>query len=95
VMESVILRAEKISSRKSGAGPNKEIAVAMARIYAAGAMEIVEASAKKVIAAVAEGDTLRVQLTILRRLAKHDPVDTIGLGRLVAQHVIRAGRYVV
>ncbi len=95
VMESVILRSEKISSRKSGAGPNKEIAVAMARIYAAGAMEIVEASAKKVIAAVAEGDTLRVQLTILRRLAKHDPVDTIGLGRLVAQHVIRAGRYVV
>ncbi len=95
VMESCILRAEKIFSRKSGSGPNKEVAVAMARIYAASAMEIIEASAKKVIAAVAEGDTLRVQLTILRRLAKHDPVDTIGLNRLVAQHVVKAGRYLI
>ena len=95
VMESVILRAEKISARKAGAGPNKEIAVAMARIYAASGMEIIESSAKKVIAAVAKGDTLRVQLTILRRLAKHDPVDTIALSRLVAGHIVKAGKYAV
>jgi alkylation response protein AidB-like acyl-CoA dehydrogenase len=93
VMESVILRAEKIASRKAGAGPNKEIAVAMAKIYAAEAMEVIESSAKKVIAAVAEGDMLRTQLTILRRLAKHDPVDSIGLKRVVAQHIVKAGRY--
>ncbi len=93
VMESAILRAEKISSRKSGAGPNKEVAVAMARIYAESAMEIVESSAKRVIAAVAEGDALRVQMTILRRLAKHDPADTISLRRQVAQHIVKAGKY--
>jgi alkylation response protein AidB-like acyl-CoA dehydrogenase len=93
VMESAILRAEKISSRKAGGGPNREIAVAMAKIYAASAMELVELSARKVIAAVAEGDMLRTQLTILRRLAKHDPVDTIALRRLVSAHVVRAGRY--
>ena len=97
VMESVILRAEKISARKSGSGsqPNKEIAVAMARIYAASGMEIVESSAKKVIAAVADGDTLRVQFTILRRLAKRDPVDMIALSRLVAGHIVKAGKYAV
>jgi butyryl-CoA dehydrogenase len=95
VMESCLLRAEKISSRKAGAGPNKEVAVAMAKIYIAEAMEVVESSAKKVIAAVAEGDMLRTQLTILRRLAKHDPVDTISLKRMVAGHVIKAGRYSV
>ena len=93
VMESCILRAEKISGRKSGAGPNKEIAVAMAKIYAAQGMEIVELAARKVIAAVAEGDMLRTQLTILRRLAKHDPVDTIGLRRQVSAHIVKAGRY--
>jgi butyryl-CoA dehydrogenase len=97
VMESAILRAEKISGRKTGSGPggnpNKEIAVAMAKIYAASAMEIVELSARKVIAAVAEGDMLRTQLTILRRLAKHDPVDTIALRRQVSAHVVRAGKY--
>ncbi|MBB5057607.1 butyryl-CoA dehydrogenase [Granulicella aggregans] len=95
VMESVVLRAEKISSRKAGAGPNKDVGVAMAKIYAAGAMEVIESAAKKVIAAVAEGDMLRTQLTILRRLAKHDPADTISLRRMVAGHVIKAGRYSV
>jgi alkylation response protein AidB-like acyl-CoA dehydrogenase len=94
VMESAILRAEKIGARKAGAaGPNKEIAVAMARIYAAKAMETIELAARRVIAAVAEGDMLRTQLTILRRLAKHDPADTIALRRQVARHVVKAGRY--
>ena len=48
---------------------------------------------RKVVAAVAEGDTLRTQMAIVRRLAKHDPSNTIGLGRQIAQHVIAAGRY--
>jgi butyryl-CoA dehydrogenase len=54
---------------------------------------VIELAARKVIAAVAEGDALRTQLTILRRLAKHEPVDTISLRRQVARHVIRAGKY--
>ena len=65
----------------------------MARIYASVAMEKMELSARRVIATVAEGDMLRTQLAILRRLAKHDPADTIALRRQVAQHVIRSGRY--
>jgi butyryl-CoA dehydrogenase len=89
-MESGILRAEKISV-KGNAG----IAVAMARVYAEMAMEKIELAARRILAAVAEGDMLRTQLTILRRLAKHDPADTIGLRRQVAQHVIRAGKYVL
>ncbi|HUZ97300.1 MAG TPA: acyl-CoA dehydrogenase family protein [Edaphobacter sp.] len=90
-MESAILRAEKIVVGKGSAGA--EISVAMARIYAAGAMEKIELCARKVIAAVAEGDMARTQFTILRRLAKHDPADTIALRRQVAQHIVKAGRY--
>ena len=52
-----------------------------------------ELSARKVIAAVAEGDMLRTQMAILRRLAKHEPADTIGLGRQIAKHVLAAGKY--
>ncbi|HTF66136.1 MAG TPA: acyl-CoA dehydrogenase family protein [Edaphobacter sp.] len=89
-MESGILRAEKIAA-KGNAG----IAVAMARVYAETAMEKIELAARRILAAAAEGDMLRTQLTILRRLAKHDPADTIGLRRQVAQHVIRAGKYVL
>jgi len=90
-MESAILRAEKIVVGKGSAGA--EISVAMARIYAAGAMEKIELCARKVIAAVAEGDMARTQFTILRRLAKHDPADTIALRRQVAQHIVKAGKY--
>jgi butyryl-CoA dehydrogenase len=69
------------------------IPVAMARLYADKAMSTIELSARKVIAAVAEGDMLRTQLTILRRLSKHDSADTISLRRHVARHVIQAGKY--
>jgi len=46
-----------------------------------------------VIAAVAEGDMLRTQMAILRRLSKHEPADTIALGRQIASQVIASGRY--
>ncbi len=90
-MESAVLRAEKIASVQSSAA--SAIPVAMARIYADKAMSTIELAARKVIAAAAEGDTLRTQLMILRRLSKRDAVDTIGLGRQVARHVIQAGKY--
>ncbi len=87
-MESAILRAEKCQQAREATIP-----VAMARIYTASAFEKIELAARKVIAAVAEGDMLRTQLTILRRLSKHDGADTIALRRQVAQHVIQAGKY--
>ena len=90
-LESAILRAEKIAAK--GAGGTAEIAITLARLYAAKAMNTVELAARKVIAAAAEGDLLRTQMTILRRLAKHDPIDTIPLRREVSKHVVKAGRY--
>lgn len=90
-MESAILRAEKIATDKVGSGI--EIPVALARIYVNAAMEKVELCARKIIAATAEGDMARTQFTILRRLAKHDPADTIALRRLVARHIVKAGKY--
>lgn len=91
--ESCILRAEKIAAVQ-GEAPAAN-AIAMTRYYGAKAIQTVEMSVRRVIAAVAEGDTLRTQMAIVRRLAKHDPVNTISLGRQIAQTVLRAGRYVV
>jgi butyryl-CoA dehydrogenase len=42
---------------------------------------------------VAEGDVLRTQLAILRRLVKHEPFNTIELRQQVAQKVIERGKY--
>src|SRR3984893_6791215 len=95
-MESAILRAEKIAAGSLTTGQGSEastITVAMARLYADKAMSTIELSARKIIAAVAVGDMLRTQLTILRRLSKHDSADTISLRRQVARHFIQAGKY--
>lgn len=94
-MESAVLRAEKMAANGKavqGSGA-PAIPVALASIYADKAMSVIELAARKVIAAVAEGDALRTQMTILRRLVKHEAVDTIALRRQVAQHVIQAGKY--
>jgi alkylation response protein AidB-like acyl-CoA dehydrogenase len=90
-MESAILRAEKIVAAQGAEAA--ALPVAMARIYADKAMSTIELAARRVISAAAEGDMLRTQLTILRRLAKHDPADTIALRRQVAKAVIQAGKY--
>jgi hypothetical protein len=92
-MESAVLRAEKIAQRRGkGPGLRGDCGAALARLYAAKAMDTVELAARKVVAAVAEGDALRTQMAILRRLAKHDPLDTISLGREVAGHMVKAGK---
>ena len=92
-LESCLLRAEKLVARNGEASAKN--AIAMTKFYAAKAMQIVESSARKVIAAVAEGDMLRTQAAILRRLAKYEPVNTVALSRQIAKQVLAAGRYTV
>ncbi|HVZ60005.1 MAG TPA: acyl-CoA dehydrogenase family protein, partial [Terriglobales bacterium] len=92
VMESAVLRAQKLAAVSAEAA---SLPTAMAQIYLAEAMERIEASAKRVLAAIAEGDGLRVQMAILRRLAKHTAYNTIALKQQVAGRVIEAGRYVI
>ncbi len=90
-LESCILRTEKLIAAKGEQAARQ--AVAMTRYYAAKAMQTVEMASRKVITAVAEGDMLRTQMAILRRLSKYDPSDTVALGRQIAKHVVEAGRY--
>ena len=87
-MESALLRAQKIT-------PPNSFAIAMTRVYLSGAMERMEAAARKILTAVAEGDNLRVQMAILRRLAKHDSYNTIALRQQIAQKVIDSGKYAI
>jgi alkylation response protein AidB-like acyl-CoA dehydrogenase len=90
-METAVLRAQKIVEVKGEAAA--QLPIAMARVYLAQAFEKVESSARKIIAAVAEGDMLRTQLAILRRLGKYEPFNTIELRQQVAQRMIERGKY--
>ena len=90
-MESAVLRAQKIAEAKGEAAA--ALPIAMTRVYLTQAMEKVESAAKKIIAAVADGDMLRTQLAILRRLAKYDPFNTVELRQQIAQKMIERGKY--
>jgi alkylation response protein AidB-like acyl-CoA dehydrogenase len=91
VMESAVLRAQKIASSQGEAAA--ALPIGMTRVYLTQAMEKIEAAARKIVAAVADGDMLRTQLAILRRLAKYEPFNTIALRQQIAQKVIERGKY--
>ena len=90
-METAVLRTRKIAAKNGEAAA--ALPLAMTRVYLSQAMDKVESAARKIIAAVADGDMLRTQLAILRRLGKHDPYNTIELRQQIAQKMIEQGKY--
>ncbi|HUI85482.1 MAG TPA: acyl-CoA dehydrogenase family protein [Candidatus Binatia bacterium] len=92
-MDSALLRARKCAEAQ---GEEKSaLVVAMTQVYLEGAFARLEAAAKKVVAAVAEGDMLRTQMAIVRRLTKHEPVNVIALQEKIASRVLETGKYVM
>ena len=91
-LESALLRARKLASAGKASA---EVAAAMTGLLAEETMALAEQAARQVLAACAEGDMLRTQLAILRRLARFTPADSIGLSRAVARHAIQLERYPV
>ena len=92
-MESAVLRAQKLAARNGETSAAN--ATAMTRVYIAGALDKIESAARMVVAASSEGDMLRSQTAILRRLCKHEPFDTIALRQTIAQRVIENGKYIL
>ena len=89
-LDSALARARKLSASNA---PQAQLALQMTQLYAASSWPTIANSARQVIAAVAEGDALRTQLAILRRLEKHEPANSFALSRAVAQAAITQGRY--
>jgi butyryl-CoA dehydrogenase len=87
-LESALLRARKMASQAA-----MEISGAMTGLLADEAVAVSEQAARRVLAACGEGDLLRTQLAILRRLARFTPADAVGLSRLVAKQCIQRERY--
>jgi len=83
-MESVLLRSEK-----TGTGAE------MAAVFLRDAMGRVELTARSILGACAEGDNLRTNMSVLRRFAKHEPIDGVRLRRKIADRLLGSGRYLV
>jgi butyryl-CoA dehydrogenase len=98
-MDSALARVLKIagpegsSASRAMTGDAVAASAAMTRIYFSGALPRIEAAARKVLADVAEGDLLRTEMAILRRLAKHEPANVIALQEQVAARTLGAGKY--
>jgi alkylation response protein AidB-like acyl-CoA dehydrogenase len=89
-MESCLRRAQKASAAKSSVSSLMGDAT---RAFTYDAMDRVEKEARNALAACADGDTLTTQLAVLRRFAKHAPLNTIAIRRRVADAVLAQDRY--
>jgi len=83
-MESAVLRTKK---------NNLKNAQDMTAVFVREAMEIVESAARNVLAACSEGDALRMNLAVLKRFTKFEPVNAIEHRRRIAARILEAGKY--
>ena len=90
-MESAIMRTEKAIGLKGEASCALQIDAT--RVFASDAIQRIEQRAKTAIAAMSEGDDLRMMMGVLRRYMKFIPVNTVAARRRIADAVIEAGRY--
>lgn len=92
-MESAVLRTQKLIEKNGE--PASQNAISMTRAYISGSIDKVESEAKRVLATCAEGDMLRTQMAILRRMFKYEPINSIAARKEIAAKVIEAGKYVI
>ncbi|MEI0737594.1 hypothetical protein VQ056_14550 [Paenibacillus sp. JTLBN-2024] len=88
-MESALLRTEKMIDRS---GEDKaQLAIRMTTVFIHDEFAKIEQWAKEVLAAMESGDTLRTRLSVLKKLVRKSPIDSIGIKREIAERVIGAG----
>ena len=83
--ESCLLRSVKQGSA--------EVPAAITSVFIRDAMDRIEHNARTVIAACADGDMMRTQLAMLRRLLKREPVNSVELRRKISTAAIERERY--
>ncbi len=81
-LESALLRAQKLAAAGRGSAT---VAAAMTGLLRRGIDGPCRKRRASYLAACAEGDALRTQLAILRRLARYTPADATALSRSVAR----------
>lgn len=83
--ESALLRTRKLG--------NPELQVEMTQVYAYEAAEKAATLAREALGMIADGDDLRMMLSAVKRLTKHDALNTIRLRRHIMKAVLEARGY--
>jgi alkylation response protein AidB-like acyl-CoA dehydrogenase len=87
--ESAVLRVLKARSRGATTGSM----VSLAMIFVNESAMRMEQTAKTALAAISDGDELRTQLGMVRRLLRWTPINSVALRRHVAQRLCERGSY--
>jgi hypothetical protein len=90
-LESAVIRTQKRAA-KEGEDACR-IHEAAVRCFAQDALDRIEGSARRLLAAVDEGDMLRTYLAALKRFTKRETLNTVALRREVAAAVVEKGAY--
>jgi alkylation response protein AidB-like acyl-CoA dehydrogenase len=88
--ESAVLRAQAAAGKQ----PNADLHQDAARVAVNEAAGRIEIAARNTLAAMADGDVLRTQLSALRRLLKVTPANTVEMRRRLADAVVARGGYI-
>lgn len=91
-IDSAIGRTIKLIDR--GGADKHSFAIDATKLYTHDAINRIEVAAKNALAAIAEGDELRIMLTALRRLTKQEPLNTAAIRERLADKVVEAGGYI-
>jgi alkylation response protein AidB-like acyl-CoA dehydrogenase len=93
MMETAILRAQKLAETGTKDGAARHIDIA--QVFCNDAIQRIEAKAKNTIAAMSEGDEMRIMLAALKRFTKNTaPVNTVAARQRIADTLITANKYV-
>lgn len=92
-MESAVLRTEKAIA-KTGQDKN-ELKMLYTQVYVQEAFNRIEAAAKEILIAVEEGDALRMMMSSLRKLTRHNPTNVIEKKREIAKVILEIEKYTV
>ncbi|MFG0212531.1 acyl-CoA dehydrogenase family protein [Brevibacillus porteri] len=92
-MDSIVKRTEKAMAANGIEAEQQKLE--MTAVYVHEAFDRIEGWAKEALATMEEGDELRLRLSILKKLTRRTPINTVALKRSIADRVIEAGAYVV
>ncbi|WP_289138222.1 acyl-CoA dehydrogenase family protein [uncultured Brevibacillus sp.] len=92
-MDSVVKRTERAIAATGFESAQQKLE--MTTVYVQEAFDRIEGWAKEALAAMEEGDDLRLRLSILKKLTRRTPINTVQLKRAIADRIIAAGEYAV
>ncbi|MFN0087087.1 MAG: acyl-CoA dehydrogenase family protein [Blastocatellia bacterium] len=91
-IDSAIGRTAKQIARDGAA--KHAFAIDATRLYAHDAVHRIEIAARNALAAIGEGDELRIMLSALKRFTKQEPLNTAAIRERLAGKIVESGGYI-